>query len=97
MPYDLNDALKDGRAAQPITHNNGCALEALENAFDNVANVLDWKAPIRAMVAEADLEVTLEAIRFYTATEPSTCQQHFSNGTFYLVSSVGYREGPAGP
>lgn len=70
-------------------------MERLKRAFELVENKEDWKAPITAMVSDADLNDVIEAIRFYTATEPVVTTM-FSFPGFSLVTSCGYRLGPAG-
>lgn len=70
-------------------------MERLKKAFEMVENKDDWKAPIKAMVSDADLNDVIEAIRFYTATEPVVTTM-FAFPGFSLVTSCGYRLGPAG-
>jgi len=75
-------------------------LKNLSDAFDAVASADDWRDAIMAKVRVEDLEITVEAIRHYTATEAKVEKiVDDADGTIsgYLVSSVGYRMGPAGP
>jgi hypothetical protein len=67
----------------------------LRQAFTLVHDPADWKAPIAAWVQGELVNVTVEAIEFFTAT-PATVQLDVER-MLYLVTSVGYRAGPAGP
>ena len=70
-------------------------IDDLRAAFDAVCDPDDWKGPIGAWVpGEAVLEVS-EAIRFFTATEPRV--ELDVKTMRYLITSEGYRAGPAGP
>jgi len=64
----------------------------LKAAFDAVKGH-DWKGPIVANIDVADLEVTLAAITFYTATDAKVYPSH---GDTCIVEAAGYRAGPAG-
>jgi len=72
----------------------GYTRDQLKAAFDAVCNPSDWKGSIAAMVAGEAVMPVVEAIKFFTATVPvvelnvSTMQ--------YLITSPGYRMGPAG-
>ena len=72
----------------------GYSEEALKAAFDAVCNPDDWKAPIGAYVMGEDVGVTVKAIQFYTATTPAVSLNQAK--MMYLVTSPGYRNGPAG-
>lgn len=66
----------------------------MKQAFDRVCDPTDWKAPIRRCVPGHQLDVTLAAIAFFTATEPTADKFEWEN--WYVVESIGYRAGPAG-
>ena len=77
----------------------------LQEAFAKIASKDDWKAPIFAIVESADLLKTLAAIDFMTGT-PATVKaaggsfaSDFTGLTYnaFVVESIGYRAGPAGP
>jgi len=77
----------------------------LQTAFDHLANPQDWRAPIHATVTihEHDaisLAIYCEAIKHFTATEPSIyIVDGFNPKTrtaTYRIVSEGYRLGPAG-
>lgn len=72
--------------------------EQLHNAFKKVANYRDWKAPISRLIKASDLEITLQAIEFYTATKGRVEYRITDeNGTEVVhVTAPGYRMGPAG-
>lgn len=68
----------------------------------------DWRAPIDTFGSPAvfeklcnSLNVTiddvLEAIRFYTATEPTVTREQTAAGEIMRIKADGYRKGPAGP
>ena len=66
----------------------------MEQAFGEVANPDDWKAPIDCCVAWERVPLVVAAIEFYTATVP-TVDALISNMTCRLRAD-GYRAGPAG-
>ena len=66
----------------------------LRKAFDKVCDPKDWKAPIAATCRGEHLLLIREAIRFMTATEPKV--ELDTRNMRYLVTSKGYRAGPAG-
>ena len=72
-------------------------IERLSNAFNAICNQKDWKAPIDAEIdiisCGFSLDDAMEAVRFYTATDPSVSQ---TGQTTYRIRSIGYRLGPAG-
>ena len=72
----------------------GFGRPALLAAFEAVEDSSDWRAPIKAQVPVETLDVTLAAIKFFTATQPSA---GFPVAGLVLVQSEGYRNGPAGP
>jgi hypothetical protein len=67
---------------------------ALRNTFDKVCDPTDWKAPISVWCKGEAVSAICESIRFMTATEPTV--ELDVNNMNYLVSSEGYRMGPAG-
>ncbi len=70
-------------------------IDDLRATFDAVCDAGDWKAPIAAWVTGEAVLTVCEAIRFFTATEPRV---ELNVKTMrYLVTSEGYRAGPAGP
>jgi hypothetical protein len=48
----------------------GYRLDQLAAAFDRVRDPRDWKAPIRAVIPEADLLVVEKAVLWFTGTVP---------------------------
>jgi len=79
------------------THDLGYKFgrDELQAAFTAVADPQDWRRPIRTFIDAADLEITKEAVAFFTATTlkvAATCP-----GTGRLaIAADGYRAGPAG-
>jgi hypothetical protein len=67
--------------------------EQLEHAFKNVQDKKHWKNPINSCVRSEDVEITMEAIAFFTATE-ATLGENLGNG-WYKISAPGYYLGPA--
>lgn len=65
----------------------------LEAAFNAVQNKVDWKSPISAIITEAKVDVTIEAIEFFTGTKSTLTK--LGDG-LVLIQSIGYRAGPAG-
>lgn len=73
---------------------NGYTYEQLKEAFDAVCDPQDWKAEIGAWVPGELVNVTVEAVKFFTATVPEVGLN--MNTMQYAITSVGYRAGPAG-
>lgn len=74
----------------------GFSRKQLNDAFSAVEDKTDWKAPILARLPY-DYELvtlTVAAIEFFTATKPTVSRR--SNKSGYVISSIGYRQGPAG-
>lgn len=74
----------------------GFSRKQLSDAFDAVANKDDWKGPILVKLPY-DYElvtITVAAIEFFTATKPVVSRKMDKKA--YVISSIGYREGPAG-
>lgn len=63
--------------------------------FSKVQNPSDWKGAIDSFCHESEREPTTKAIAFFTATEAQF--EPIPNHRGWLrVTSVGYRQGPAG-
>jgi hypothetical protein len=77
------------------------SVDAMQAAFSRVQDPEDWRAPIKATVETwnfEDIELVLDAIRFYTATEPIWfAHGRGENGYRFQITADGYRAGPAGP
>jgi hypothetical protein len=82
----------------------GYREDELKAAFDRVKDQKDWKAPVDAVVINATDEELARikfAVEFYTAAKcelkdlDGVRDEVISRAT--LVSSAGYRMGPAGP
>ena len=65
----------------------------LEAAFDKVADPADWKNPIYKVVHRDDVHVSVCAVRHFTAASVEVSEMW---GDKFIVSSPGYRMGPAG-
>ena len=66
----------------------------LQTAFDAVADGAHWKNQICSEVDISQIDITYEAIVYFTATVP-----HFSKdkvGGKWFVTALGYSMGPAG-
>ena len=66
----------------------------LDAAFRRAHDPDDWKAPIAVWCRGEAVLLASEAIRFYTATEPKVELDPVRMR--YLITSEGYRAGPAG-
>lgn len=66
----------------------------LEEAFKRVSDPKDWKGPILASCPGELVTLVVEAIKFYTATVPTVSLN--TRTMEFIVSSEGYRMGPAG-
>ncbi len=69
--------------------------QELDFIFGMVCDADDWRAPIAAWCWGREILGVCEAIRHFTATEPTL--QFNPNTRRYLVTADGYRNGPAGP
>lgn len=67
--------------------------EQMEKAFQAVQDKKHWKNPINSCVRAEDVEVTKEAIVYFTATE-ATLGENLGNGWF-KITAPGYYRGPA--
>mgnify|MGYP004133154183 FL=1 len=68
--------------------------EQLGAIFAKIHDAQDWKAPIEAWCRGEAVLPICEAIRFFTATEPKV--ELDTTRMRYLITSEGYRAGPAG-
>ncbi len=68
--------------------------EELRKAFDSIADADDWKNPIAAIMPGEYVSIAVASIVFYTATVPKISLD--VKTMKYLVTSDGYRAGPAG-
>jgi len=68
--------------------------DELGAVFAEVHDPDDWKAPIAVWCAGEAVLPICEAIRFFTATEPKV--ELDTARMRYLITSEGYRAGPAG-
>lgn len=74
----------------------GAYSELLRLAFDQICNKDDWKAPIDCMVPWDAASIYMQAIAFMTATT-ATCVRVERDGHLWArLTSIGYRNGPAG-
>ena len=83
----------DAELANQVVYKNYTHGE-LSKAFAAVENPNDWKAPIAAFMPGEAVMIVTAAIEFFTATKPVV---RLDPRTMrYLVTSEGYRAGPAG-
>lgn len=66
----------------------------LRRTFNEICDPYDWKAPIIKEIAFKQVKIAAAAIIYFTATEPKV-SYNIETGTF-IISSIGYRLGPAG-
>ena len=66
----------------------------LEAAFDKVADPADWKSGIYEVVNRDAVEVTVCAIQHFTAAPVEVKDLKWADE--FMISSPGYRMGPAG-
>lgn len=85
----------DTTGMTPDGRYKGYTSEELHKVFDQICDPEDWRAPIAVWVVGESVKVVVAAIEFMTATNPrvelDTCRMR------YLITSEGYRNGPAGP
>lgn len=72
----------------------GYTRKQLQDAFEQVRDPNDWKAPIDKVIGMDAAQVTMRAIEFFTATQPM--MTYAKRGGKVRVQSIGYRLGPAG-
>lgn len=77
------------------TRFKGYAIDDLRKVFDQVCDPDDWRAPIAVWMPGGVVMAVVAAIEFMTATHPRVDLD--VNRMRYLVTSEGYRNGPAGP
>jgi len=83
-----------------MSFNDATRALVMKKAFDLVAPVNDWRAPIDACVPNSELhrlklsaDDIAEAVGFYTATSAKVS----SVPGGWRFKATGYRNGPAGP
>ncbi len=84
-------------------------IAEMREAFDEIADPQDWKAPINATATtREEVDLAIAAIEFFTATKATVQKAHafaapHKNALvqmaipIYIITSEGYRNGPAGP
>jgi len=90
--------------SERVEVHKGFTRDELSAAFDRVKDPADWRAPISAVVPGQVIDVTEAAIEFFTAIRPEVRLNVVDDkvtglpgGEGFVVSCVGYRNGPAGP
>lgn len=73
---------------------DGYTMDELREAFDAVCDPTDWKGPIAATLPGEAVGLVVAAIKFFTATNPNVGRG--VGPMRYVVTSEGYRAGPAG-
>jgi len=76
------------------TRYKGYRVKDLEKVFNRLTDPDDWKAPIATRMPGELVNIAVAAIEFYTATVPQIAVDLTT--MTYLVTSEGYRAGPAG-
>lgn len=66
----------------------------LNTAFDKVADPADWRNPIYEVIDRDDVEVTVKAIQYFTAAPVEVKDLDWNDE--FMITSPGYRMGPAG-
>lgn len=72
----------------------GYEIEDLKKIFDSLVNPSDWKDSILVSMPGELVNISIAAIKFFTATIPKVSLD--ANTMTYYISSEGYREGSAG-
>jgi len=88
-----------------VVEHDGYTHGELRLAFDMVSDPDDWKAPVDSIVTERAVALVSSAVVFFTGTVPQTRRMgaHEKRARRspcenpVLVTSPGYRDGPAGP
>ena len=83
------------KTTDDLTRYKNYDIDDLRKVFDAICDPDDWRAPIAVSVSGEAVLPVVAAIEFYTATNPSVSLN--VERMKYLVTSVGYRNGPAGP
>ena len=73
----------------------GYTIAEMEAAFKAVQDLVNWKAPINAVIERDKLDLTLRAIEFYTGTKGLWVPAG-TDGSMVRVRAQGYAAGPAG-
>ena len=91
------------------TRVSGYTIAELREVFDSISDPQDWKAPIETTATcQAEVDIAVAAIEFFTATKAKVQKAHafappHENALVqmatpvYIITSEGYRNGPAGP
>ena len=87
------DASRRDWESRTIGH-KGFTIAQLRTIFDQLCDPRDWKGPIFATVLGEGVMPAVAAIEYFTATTPTVALD--MNTMTYVLSSVGYRGGPAG-
>lgn len=85
----------DMAAAEARETYKGFRVSELRRLFDAAHEPEDWKAEISVFVPGELVQATVAAVEYFTAT-PATVELDQTQMR-YLITSVGYRMGPAGP
>ncbi|MBZ5499079.1 MAG: hypothetical protein LAP85_21990 [Acidobacteriia bacterium] len=83
-----------GRAWEDRTVYKGFRVSDLRKVFNKLANPQDWRGPIAASMPGEAVLGACAAIEYCTATLPRVCLD--TRTMTYVVTSEGYRMGPAG-
>lgn len=75
------------------TH-KGYTVADLRELFDELADPNDWRGPIAATMPGEAVNAAVAAIEYFTATNPTVSLDQRTMR--YVVTSEGYRAGPAG-
>ena len=77
-----------------VVTTQGFTRGQLHEMFDAICDPADWRGPICAWVPMEGVAIAVEAVKFFTATNPTV---GFDCATMRcLIESEGYRNGPAG-
>lgn len=90
----LNDLAAESAAHEAAYRYKGYTVADLRVVFDRVCDPVDWKNPITAVTTGEGVMGLVAAIEFFTATTPTVTLN--TTTMRYLVTSEGYRQGPAG-
>lgn len=92
-PEHLSDCPHD-RSWEDKTFYKGFRVSDLRRIFDKLADAKDWKAAIAATMPGEAVLGACAAIEYFTATIPRVRLD--MRTMTYVVTSEGYRMGPAG-
>ena len=96
LPAEIIEAerkAEEAMNAQVVT-TQGFTRGQLLEAFNRMTDPADWRGPISVWVKGEGITIAVEAIKFFTATEPTVSLN--MTQMLYLIESEGYRNGPAG-